>query len=78
MICQIVCFILNKEIMYVDDTHLTYSNGNIHPIQSSLNEGLLYINRWLIANKLMLHMTKTDFTLNGSRQKLNNLPSPPS
>ena len=26
--------------MYVDDTHLTYSNGNIHTIQSSLNEDL--------------------------------------
>ena len=78
MICPIVCFIFNKEIMYVDDTHLTYSNGNIHPIQSSLNEDLLNINHWLITNKLMLHMTKTEFMLHGSRQKLNNLPSPPS
>ena len=37
---------------YADDTHLTYSNGNIHSVQSSLNEDLLNINRWLIANKL--------------------------
>ena len=57
-------------------TRLTYSKGNIHSIQSSLNEDLLNINRWLIANKLMLHMTKTEFKLNG--QKLNNLPSLPS
>ena len=41
--------------MYVDDTHLTYLNSNIHSIQSSLNEDLLNTNRWLIANKLMLH-----------------------
>ena len=59
-------------------TRLTYSKGNIHSIQSSPNEDLLNINRWLIANKLMLHMTKTEFKLNGSRQKLNNLPSLPS
>ena len=60
-------------------THLTYSNGNIHSIQSSLNECLLNINRWLIANTLMLHhMTKTELMLDGSRQKLNNLPSLPS
>ena len=31
--------------MYTDDTHLTYSNGNIHFVQSSLNKDLLNINR---------------------------------
>ena len=64
--------------MYADDTHLTYSNSNIHSIQFSLNEDLLNMNRWLIANKLTLNMTKTEFMLIGSRQKLNNLPSLPS
>ena len=57
--------------MCADDTHLTYSYGNIHSIQSSLNEDLLNINRWLTANKLTLNMTKTEFGLTGSRQKLN-------
>ena len=60
--------------MCADDTHLTYSNGNIHSIQSSLNENLRNINRWLTANKLTQNMTKTKFMLIGSRQKLNNLP----
>ena len=64
--------------MYADDTHLTYSYGNIHSIQSALNEDLLNINRWLTANKLKLNMTKTEFRLIGSREKLNNLPSLPS
>ena len=63
---------------YADDTHLTYSNGNIHSVQSSLNEDLLNINRWLIENKLTHNMTKAEFMLIGSRQKLNNLPSLPS
>ena len=31
--------------MYSEDTHLTYSNGNIHSVQSSLNKDLLNINR---------------------------------
>ena len=31
--------------MYVDDTHLTYLNGNIHSIQTFLNEDLLNIKR---------------------------------
>ena len=43
--------------MHADDTHLTYSNGNIHSIQSSLNNDLLNINRSFIANKLTLGMT---------------------
>ena len=64
--------------MYTDDTLLTYSNGNIHSIQSSLSEDFRNINRWLIANELTLTMAKTDFMLTGSRQKLNNLPSLPS
>ena len=36
--------------MYANDTHLTYSDGNIHSAQSSLNEDLLNINRWLTAD----------------------------
>ena len=64
--------------MYADDTHLTYSNGNIHSVQSSLNEDLFNISRWLTANILTLNMTKTEFMLIVSRQKLNNLPSLPS
>ena len=52
--------------MYADDNHLTYSNGNIHSVQSSLNEDLLNINRWLTANKSSINMTKAEFMLIGS------------
>ena len=37
------CLSHSEPRMYVDDTHLTYSSGNIHSIQSSLNEDLLNI-----------------------------------
>ena len=53
--------------MYADDTYLTYSNSNVHSIQSSLNGNLVNINRWLIANRLILNMTKTEFILIGPR-----------
>ena len=43
MICPIVCFILNQECMLIGHTYLTYSNGNIHSIQSLLNEDLLIL-----------------------------------
>ena len=54
---------------YADDTHLTYADKDVNIIQSCLNEDLLNISKWLIANKLTLYMT--EFMLIGSIQKLN-------
>ena len=59
--------------MYADDTHLTYADNDICSLEASLNQDLLNINNWLLANKLTLNMTKTEFMLIGSRQKLNSL-----
>ena len=59
--------------MYADDTHLTYADNDICSLEASLNQDLLNISNWLIANKLTLNMTKTEFMLIGSRQKLNSL-----
>ena len=39
------CLFHSEQRMYVDDTHLTYLNGNIHSIQTFLNEDLLNIKR---------------------------------
>ena len=62
--------------MCADDIHLTCAGNEIYSIQSSLNRDLLNIIHWLTANKLTLDMTKTEFMSIGTRQKLNNLPSP--
>ena len=59
--------------MYSDDTHLTYADNEICSLEASFKQDLLNINNWLIANKLTLNMTKTEFMLIGSRQKLNSL-----
>ena len=59
--------------MYADDTYLTYADNDICSIEASLNQDLSNINRWLIANKLTLNMTKSEFMLIESRQKLNSL-----
>ena len=63
--------------MYADDTHLTYADKDVSIIQSCLNEDLQNISTWLIANKLTLNMTKTEFILIGSRQKLSTLTASP-
>ena len=63
------CLSNSQPRMYADDTHLTYAENDICSIEASLNQDLSHINRWLIANKLALKMTKTEFMLIGSRQK---------
>ena len=67
------CLSNSQPRMYADDTHLTYADNDICSLEASLNQDLLNINNWLIANKLTLNMTKTEFMLIGSRQKLNSL-----
>ena len=57
---------------------LTFADKDLNIIQSCLNEDLLNISKWLIANKLTLNMTKTEFILIVSREKLNTLTASPS
>jgi hypothetical protein len=40
-----------------------------------MNNDLLRIKEWLLANKLSLNVAKTEFRLIGSHHKLNNLDS---
>ena len=63
--------------MYADDTHVTYAGFSADNIQSCLNDDLVNVSNWLIANKLTLNMTKTKFILIGSRQRLSTLTVPP-
>ena len=71
------CLMRSEPRMYADDTHLTYAGETTEDIQSSLNHDLENVKNWLIANKLTLNMTKTEFMLIGSRQKLQTLANPP-
>ena len=57
---------------------LTYASNNIHNIQTSLNEDLENVHNWLRANKLTLNMTKTEFMLIGSRQRLSTVTVSPT
>ncbi|PFX19180.1 putative RNA-directed DNA polymerase from transposon X-element [Stylophora pistillata] len=67
-----------KPRMYADDTHLTYAGSNLENVQFCLNEDLENVFNWLQANKLTLNMTKTEFMLIGSRQRLNTLTASPT
>ena len=59
--------------MYADDTSITFASNNVEEIKECINSDLEEIRVWLPANKLTLNMTKTEFLLIGSRQRLSNL-----
>ena len=58
--------------MYADDTSITFAGSDVDEINSCINLNLERIRAWLAANKLTLNMTKTEFLLIGSKQRLSN------
>ena len=70
----------NSEKIFLRKDNLTpsYVGDNADNIQSCLNQDLANVNNWLIANKLTLNMTKTEFMLTGSRQRLSILTDSPT
>ena len=64
--------------MYADDTHLSYEGYFVDNLQLYLNLDLENVYNWLRANKLTLNMTKTEFMLIGSRQRLGTLTDSPT
>ena len=61
-----------------DDTSLTYASADLKLINDCVNDDLNKVYIWLSANKLTLNLTKTEFMLLGSRQKLSKLSETPS
>ena len=65
--------------LFADDTNLTAAGETIEEVElATVNNDLLRIKEWLLANKLSLNVAKTEFLLIGSHHKLNNLDSKPS
>ena len=64
------CFSNGSARMYADDTNITIARDSFGNLQPLLNNELLNINNWLVANKLSLNVAKTTFMVIGSRQKL--------
>ena len=64
--------------MYADDTSLTLASTDIDHINYCLKYDLSNVYEWLAANKLTLNVTKTEFMLIASRQKLSQFTESPS
>ena len=56
--------------MYADDTSVTFAGNDVDEMNNCINLDLEGIRVWLAANKLTLNMTKTEFLLIGSKQRL--------
>ena len=65
--------ILNP-IMFADDTYLFYKHKNIIKLFATLNEELMNINDWFMANKLFLNVGKTKYSLFHKPSRVDDLP----
>ena len=72
------CLEFSVPQMYADDTHLTFAGREPDLIERNLNHDLSNISDWLVANKLTLNKSKTEFMVTGSRQRLRTLDRSPA
>ena len=64
------CLKYSTPSQFADDTSLTCTADNLINLESQLNNELKHVKAWLSANKLTLNVTKTEFMLLTTRQKL--------
>ena len=56
--------------LFVNDTNVTVADRDIIVSENLLNEDLEQISKWLTANRMSLNLTKTEFMLIGSLERL--------
>ena len=64
---------LSSPRIYADDTNVTFDASDMLGLETQINTELKSINLWLGANKLSLNVSKTEFMVITSRQKLHSL-----
>ena len=57
------CLNYSKSRMYADDTNLTLIGTSLKTVQEKTNCELDNVKQWLLANKLSLNVTKTDYMI---------------
>ena len=59
-----------KLLLYVDDSAILFSHKDPEVISRKLSSELESCSKWLVDNKLSLHLGKSECVLFGSRRKL--------
>ena len=67
------CLDHSEPSMFADDTNITMSADSVDYLESKLNSDLGNIHQWLVANKLSLNVSKTEYMIIGSRHNLNKI-----
>ena len=49
--------------LFADDTSIFYSHKNLKNVKITLNNELIKVSEWLIANKLTLNVSKSNFVI---------------
>ena len=60
--------------MFADDTNLFYEHKKIIKLFTTVNEKLMNINDWFMANKLSLNVGKTKYSLFHKPSRVDDLP----
>ena len=55
--------------LFADDTSIFYSHKNLKNVEMTLNNELIKVSKWLIANKLTLNVSKSNFVIFHPPQK---------
>ena len=63
---------LMKSIIFADDTNFLYTGNDISEISKTVSKELDKLSSWLMANKLSLNVSKTNFMLISRKQIVNN------
>ncbi|CAB4027257.1 Hypothetical predicted protein, partial [Paramuricea clavata] len=59
-----------KPSMFADDTNISASAESVDELEDKVNTDLSNIYQWLVANKLTLNVSKTEYMIIGSRNNL--------
>jgi hypothetical protein len=57
-------------LLYADESGILVSGKKLSEVEISVSEDLSSVSQWLIDNKLLLHLGKTESIVFGSKQKL--------
>ena len=55
--------------MYADDTSITISESTIKAVETKLNSQLDEVHTWIVANKLSLNVSKTEYMVIGQDKR---------
>ena len=64
--------------LFADDTNLTVAGESIEEVELAMNNDFHCVHKWMLANKLSLNSSKTEFLLIGSNHRLKNLINQPN